>query len=276
VAVYAIGDVQGCYDALQTLLARLDFNPADDQLWFCGDLVNRGPGSLETLRFVRGLGDRAVCVLGNHDLHLLAVASGARDARPHKGDTLDDILHAPDRDELLHWLRARPLAHRDGTLDWMMVHAGLPPQWTARQALTMAAEVSVVLRSDEHAAWFERMYGNTPDRWTPDLDRDGRLRFTVNCLTRMRYCDKRGRLDFRAKGPPGSQPAGLKPWFAVPERRSMTQRILFGHWSALGRYDGHNVLALDTGCVWGGCLTAARLDTPDVSWTDVSCAQTSS
>jgi bis(5'-nucleosyl)-tetraphosphatase (symmetrical) len=273
VAVYAIGDLQGCYRRLRELLDAIGYDPDTDRLWFCGDLVNRGAGSLAALRFVRSLGDGAVCVLGNHDLHLIAVASGVRDARPHKGDTLDDILGAPDRDELITWLRHLPLAYRDEALGWMMVHAGLPPQWTADDALHHAGEVSRMLRSDEHAQWLTRMYGNQPDRWRDGLRRDDRLRFTVNCLTRMRFCDAAGRLDFKAKGPPGSAPAGRMPWFEVPSRRSRGQRIVFGHWSALGRYEAHNVLGLDTGCVWGGSLSAARLDLPQVVWTQIPCAE---
>jgi bis(5'-nucleosyl)-tetraphosphatase (symmetrical) len=272
VAVYAIGDIQGCYRRLRELLDRLDFDAAADRLWLCGDLVNRGDGSLATLRFVRDLGDRAITVLGNHDLHLIAVASGARDARPHKGDTLDDILAAPDRDELLEWLRHRPLIHRDTALGWTMVHAGLPPQWSVDQAIERADEVSTVLRSPEHARWLGLMYGNKPDRWAQDLPRDERLRFTVNCLTRMRYCSADGRLDLKSKGPPGTQRAGMLPWYAVPNRRSAAQRILFGHWSALGRHEAHNVMALDTGCVWGGHLSAVRLDAPTPVWTQVACS----
>ncbi len=270
-AVYAIGDIQGCYDPFRRLLDALRFDPSHDRLWLVGDLVNRGPGSLDTLRFVHALGDAAVTVLGNHDLHLLAVARGIRKVRPHKGDTLEAILDAPDRDVLLDWLRARPLAHRDEALGWMMVHAGLPPQWTAQDALREAAAVSEVLRSPAHPDWLAKMYGNQPDRWRDDLGGDERLRFAVNCLTRMRFCTADGRLDMTASGPPGSQPPGYLPWYEVPGRRSAAQRVLFGHWSALGRHEAHNVLALDTGCVWGRALSAVRLDGAAPRWTEVSC-----
>ncbi|MEO0420776.1 MAG: symmetrical bis(5'-nucleosyl)-tetraphosphatase [Pseudomonadota bacterium] len=270
-AIYAIGDVQGCADALARLLDQLRFDPADDQLWFCGDLVNRGPESLKTLRLVRSLGAAAITVLGNHDLHLLAVAAGVRPSRPHKGDTLDPILEAADGAELLTWLAQQPLAHYDPEVGWLMVHAGLPPQWTRDDALTNAALVQRVLASADADAWFSRMYGNDPDRWQPDLTGDERLRFTVNCLTRMRYCTAEGELQFKAKGAPGSQPAGQLPWFAVPGRRSADTPIVFGHWSTLGRYQDHNVLGLDTGCVWGGCLTAARLAPHPVDFTEVAC-----
>ncbi len=270
-AVYAIGDVQGCVDALQRLLDTLNFDATRDHLWFCGDLVNRGPDSLATLRLVKSLGDRAITVLGNHDLHLLAVAAGVRPSRPHKGDTLDPILQAQDGPELLHWLRQQPLAHYDAELGWLMVHAGLPPEWTRADALHYAHEVACMLRSPDGDEWLTRMYGNEPDRWQADLDRDERLRFTINCLTRMRYCTADGRLAFKAKGAPGSQPAGQLPWFAVPGRRSADTPVVFGHWSTLGRHHDCNVLGLDTGCVWGGCLTAARLAPHPVDFTEVAC-----
>lgn len=270
-AVYAIGDIQGCADELERLLAALHFDPARDQVWFCGDLVNRGPGSLRTLRLVRSLGDAAVTVLGNHDLHLLAVASGVRPPRPHKGDTLEAVLEAPDRDDILHWLRHQPLVHWDDELRWLMVHAGLPPQWTAQQAVRLGGEVSAALRRSDHAASLARMYGNEPDLWRDDLAGDDRLRFVINCLTRMRYCTAQGRLEFGAKGEPGTQGDGLIPWFQAPGRRSADCRIVFGHWSTLGGYEGDNVIALDTGCVWGGCLSAVRLDRDTPVWTQVPC-----
>ncbi|MEM9383791.1 MAG: symmetrical bis(5'-nucleosyl)-tetraphosphatase [Pseudomonadota bacterium] len=270
-AVYAIGDLQGCAEALERLLDRLRFDPTADRLWFCGDLVNRGPNSIGALRLVHSLGDAAIAVLGNHDLHLLAVAAGVRPARPHKGDTLGPILNADDGAELLAWLARQPLAHYDAEVGWLMVHAGLPPQWSRNDALTYAAEVQGVLNSGEATAWLSRMYGNDPDQWHHDLARDERLRFTVNCLTRMRYCTLQGQLRFKAKGAPGSQPEGQLPWFAVPGRRSADTPIVFGHWSTLGRYRAYNVLGLDTGCVWGGCLTAARLAPHPVDFVEVDC-----
>jgi bis(5'-nucleosyl)-tetraphosphatase (symmetrical) len=257
-ATYAIGDLQGCYDEFRALLDRLDFDPARDRLWLVGDLVNRGPGSLAVLRFVRSLGDAAITVLGNHDLHLLAVAAASGRGRK-RGDTLDEVLSAPDRDELLHWLQWRPLLHADPALDCTLVHAGLPPQWDVALAAACAREVEAALRGAARE-FYADMYGNEPDRWSPDLTGVQRLRFTVNCLTRMRYCTADGRLLLKPKGPPAEAPPEALPWFRVPGRLSAGTRIVFGHWSALGFHDGDDVLALDTGCVWGGRLTAARLD----------------
>jgi len=258
-AVYAIGDLQGCHDEFRELLETLAFDPAHDRLWLTGDLVNRGAGSLAALRFVRSLGPAAEVVLGNHDLHLLAVAAGRH--RLRRGDTLAEVLAAPDRDELLAWLRERPLALSDPALGWSMVHAGLPPEWDLRTALGCAREVEQVLRADP-GAFFEAMYGDEPDRWSPSLTGVDRLRFTVNCLTRLRLCAADGRLLLSFKGPPAQAPDGALPWFKVPGRRSAGERIVFGHWSALGYYAGEGVVSLDTGCVWGGALTALRLDAP--------------
>lgn len=257
-AVFAVGDVQGCYDELQGLLAEIRFDPAHDRLWFTGDLVNRGPDSLEVLRFVRGLGERAVTVLGNHDLHLLAVAEGL--GKPHRADTLQEILDAPDRDELLAWLRSRPLLHHDAALGYTLVHAGFAPQWDLAQAQLCAAELEAVLRGDDYRDFFRTMYGDQPDRWDENLKGWERLRFSVNCFTRLRYCTADGRLGLRHKGEPGTQPPECLPWFEVPSRKSRGLRIVFGHWSTLGLYQRDGVLALDTGCLWGGMLTAARLD----------------
>ena len=257
-AIYAIGDIQGCFDELQALLAMCHFDPATDRLWFTGDLVNRGPDSLAVLRFVHGLGDSAVTVLGNHDLHLLAVAEGL--GKLHKPDTLQAILKAPDRDELLHWLRHRPLLHHDARLNTALLHAGLPPQWDLREARAYSAEVEAVLHGNDYREFFAHMYGDKPRRWAMDLAGWERLRFIVNCFTRLRFCRIGGELCLKAKGEPGTQPAGCVPWFQVPGRRSTQTRIVFGHWSTLGLYHGDNVLALDTGCLWGGLLTAARLD----------------
>jgi bis(5'-nucleosyl)-tetraphosphatase (symmetrical) len=258
-AVYAIGDLQGCYDEFTALLERLSFDPARDRLWLTGDLVNRGPASLAALRAVRALGAAASVVLGNHDLHLLAAALDR--TRLRRSDTLDAVLLAPDRDELLAWLAGLPLVHHDPALGWSMVHAGLPPQWDIATAVACAAEVSAALAADP-AEFFAAMYGDKPDRWSDDLDHLGRLRFTVNCLTRLRFLSADGRLLLKYKGPLDGAPAGAKPWFQVPGRRSAGARIVFGHWSALGYCESDGVVSLDTGCVWGGALTALRLDRP--------------
>jgi bis(5'-nucleosyl)-tetraphosphatase (symmetrical) len=257
-ATYAIGDIQGCFEQLQELLHRLKFDPDQDQLWFTGDLVNRGPGSLETLRFVKALGTQAITVLGNHDLHLLAVAAGY--VPKHKKDTIDDILNAPDREELLEWLRQQPLIHHDTRLGYTLLHAGLPPHWDLNDAQQHAHEVETVLRGDEYHGFLEHMYGNKPNRWSDDLEGWDRLRFITNCFTRLRYCDAKGKLCLKSKGRPGSQPKPYLPWFEVPGRASRDMHIVFGHWSALGTHNVAGVYALDTGCLWGGKLTAMRLD----------------
>ncbi|HKS93411.1 MAG TPA: symmetrical bis(5'-nucleosyl)-tetraphosphatase [Gammaproteobacteria bacterium] len=257
-AIFAVGDIQGCYDELQQLLTRIKFNPAEDRLWFTGDLVNRGPNSLDTLRFVKSLGERAVCVLGNHDLHLLALAAGVHG---HKSaDTLDAVLGAPDRDDLLHWLRYRPLLHHDAALGFTLAHAGLPPQWDLATATGCAHELETALRTADYAEFLRHMYGNQPSRWSPDLQGIERLRFSVNCFTRLRYVSADGDLDLTSKGAPGTQPEGYLPWFAVPGRKSAELHVIFGHWSTVGVAKGHNVYPLDTGCVWGGRLSALRLD----------------
>lgn len=260
-AIYAIGDVQGCYDELMSLLELIRFDPGKDCVWFTGDLVNRGPGSLQTLRTVRDLGESAVMVLGNHDLHLLALAQGS--APLHKSDTLDEILNAPDRDELLAWLRQQPLMHHDARLNVTLLHAGLPPQWDLATAQACATEVETVLRGDKHADFFQHMYGNTPDVWSDDLTGQDRLRFITNSFTRLRYCDAAGRFNFKSKGKPGSQPKTCMPWFEVPGRRSENLRVIFGHWSTLGLRREPHIVALDTGCLWGQQLTAMRLGGDD-------------
>ena len=258
-AVYAIGDIQGCYDELQSLLELIHFNPQHDQLWFAGDLVNRGPKSLETLRFIKDLGDRAACVLGNHDLHLIATAYGyPLDNDDH---TLDAILSAPDRDELIDWLRQQPLLHHDDVLGYTMIHAGLPPQWDLALAQQCAHEVETMLRGNNIGNFIEHMYGNKPRHWSADLSGWKRLRFTVNCLTRLRFCDEQGRLQLKYKGPPGSQPPQYHPWFELPERKSRDLNIVFGHWSTLGKRNDTGIFPLDTACLWGGELTALRIDT---------------
>lgn len=252
---YAIGDVQGCYTELRELLAQLKFSADRDKLWFVGDLVNRGPHSLEVLRLVRALGDNAVTVLGNHDLHLLAIACGSH--RRRKSDTVDDIFAASDRDTLLEWLIARPLAHHEhGDL---MVHAGLVPQWTVGMALELAREVESQLRTDPRTL-FDNMYGDEPKRWSHKLTGMERLRFAINALTRLRVCTSDGEVELKVKGKPPKGHSGLQPWFELETRRSTDARIVFGHWSALGLVLRKDVVGLDSGCVWGGALTALNLD----------------
>ncbi len=253
-APIAIGDLQGCAGPLEALLARADPEGASP-LWFAGDLVNRGPGSLAALRRVRGLGERATVVLGNHDLHLLALSVGAR--RPARSDTVADVLAAPDRDALLDWLRTRPLAHRDG--DLLMVHAGVFPAWTAQRTVELAAEVEAVLRGPHWGDFARAMYGNSPDRWDDALTGDDRLRAIVNALTRMRFVDASGRMDFEVKEGAADAPPGLVPWFDAPGRRTADAVVVCGHWSTLGLVSRPDLVALDTGCVWGGSLTAVRL-----------------
>jgi len=255
-ATYAIGDVQGCFQALRGLLERIAFNSKRDRLWLVGDLVNRGPDSLATLRFVKELGDSAVCVLGNHDLHLIAVAEGHGVLR--RDDTLDETLSAPDCAELVAWLRQRPLMHVEGGC--AMVHAGLLPSWTIAQAQELAHEVEKALRAPRYASLLARMYGNEPNHWSDRLTGYARLRVIVNAMTRMRVCTREGVMQLRYKGDSAALPAGLLPWFAVPARASSTTPIIFGHWSALGLVMEPNVLGLDTGCLWGRKLSALRLE----------------
>jgi len=261
-ASYAIGDVQGCHDQLLALLDRIDFDPARDRLRFAGDLVNRGPRSADVLRFVIGLGERAQSVLGNHDLHLLAAAHGLR--RPSKGDTLGEVLAAPDRERLLDWLRRRPLLDEDPASGNVLVHAGLAPGWDLATARACARELEQVLRGDALADFLAHMYGDEPRRWRDDLEGFARLRYITNAFTRMRYCSRDGALDFDEKRPPGRQPRSLLPWFAVPGRRSRGVPIVFGHWATLELAEpldpAHGVHHVDTGCVWGGTLTALRED----------------
>lgn len=253
---YAVGDVQGCHDPLLRLLDAVRFDPAADRLWFVGDLVNRGPRSVEVLRFVRGLGDRATTVLGNHDLHLIAVAAGH--GRLHRRDTLQDVLDAPDRDELLAWLRARPLLHAEG--GFVMVHAGLLPAWTVPRAAALAREVEAWLRGPDHAALCANMYGNEPDGWRDDLAGWERVRVIVNAMTRMRVCTPSGEMDHHYKGVATDIPAGYLAWFEVPGRANRGATVVCGHWSALGLRLEPGLIALDSGCVWGQGLTAIRLE----------------
>lgn len=268
-AVFAIGDVQGCADALKRLLERVRFDPAEDHLWFAGDLVNRGSKSLEVLRFVRGLGERAISVLGNHDLHLIAMAHGVRKI----SGQLKPVLVAEDGLELVEWLRARPLLWHDTKLGYVLVHAGLDPSWTLDAAQTHAHEVERVLASEDCAELLRGMYGNKPGRWSDDLSGIERQRTIINIFTRMRYVRADGTLDFENKGAPGTQPLGLMPWFEVPNRANAEEHILCGHWSTLGEVDTPRIYPLDTGCVWGGKLTAMRLD-GEGRWFAIPCPQT--
>lgn len=262
-ATYAIGDIQGCYDELVALLDRIRFDPAVDRLWLVGDLVNRGPDSLAVVEFVRGLGEAAIVVLGNHDLHLLACAYVERYS-PGKKDTFGDVLRSPHADELSDWLRRRPLLHRDRKLGYTMVHAGLPRHWSLDAAETYATEVAAVLGGDNPVAFFEHMYGDKPDNWDPALAGWDRLRLITNYLTRLRYTSADGHIDFKFKGPLGTQPKTLVPWYEFYELPDSREAIVFGHWSALHlsreQMRTMRIFALDTGAVWGGTLTALRLE----------------
>jgi bis(5'-nucleosyl)-tetraphosphatase (symmetrical) len=270
-ATYAIGDLQGCADALDRLLDALCFDAGADRLWLVGDLVNRGPASLRTLRRIRSLGTAAQVVLGNHDLHLLALACGVR--RPSHADTLDEILAAPDAEELIDWLRHQPLVHAEtlGSEEFLMVHAGLPPQWSAQIARLRAAEVEAALASADWQDFVADLYGDQPARWEPGLAGHERLRLIVNYCTRMRFCKPDGTLDLDSKEGVDRVPAGFAPWFDLPERAASATTIVFGHWSTLGLLCRGNLLGLDTGCVWGGALTAVRLD--NRSLYQVACPQ---
>jgi bis(5'-nucleosyl)-tetraphosphatase (symmetrical) len=253
--IYIVGDLQGCGDPLDRLLQTVDFSPSRDHLYVLGDLVNRGPDSLGVLRRLRGLGAAATCLLGNHDLHLLAVSQGVR--KLHKGDTVGPILDAPDRDAWLDWLRQRPLAvHAHG---WLMVHAGVVPQWDVAQTMALASEVETLLRGPGLAGFLPQMYGNEPARWDDALQGVDRWRCVINSLTRLRFCAADGTMEFATKEGAGGSPEGYMPWFEVPGRRTASASVAFGHWSTLGLINRDDLLALDTGCVWGGHLTAVRL-----------------
>jgi bis(5'-nucleosyl)-tetraphosphatase (symmetrical) len=255
-ATYAIGDLQGCFEPLERLVESIEFDPARDRLWFTGDLVNRGPDSLRCLRFVKSLGPAALTVLGNHDLHLVCVAEGL--AKRRKRDTLDDVLGAPDRDELVAWLRCRPLMHvEDG---FALVHAGLLPEWPVPRARELAAEVEARLRGPAYRELLERMYGDEPARWSDALVGIDRLRVVINAMTRLRVCDASGAMALGFKGEPGEAAEGLVPWFDVPGRLSRDHTVVFGHWSALGLRLRPDIVSLDSGCVWGRSLSAARLE----------------
>jgi len=257
---YAVGDLQGCLDPLKCLLDRVAFDPARDRLWLVGDLVNRGPKSLETLRFLFAMRDSVTCVLGNHDLHLLAVAHNVE--RLKKSDTLREIIEAPDAGDLLDWLRRQKLVHYDEARDIAMVHAGIPPMWTLAKALKRAAEVEEALLDDARLPLFlEGMYGNDPSCWDSDLHGITRLRVITNYFTRMRFCKADGTLDLKSKEGADTAPPGYRPWFAHPSRKTRGQKIIFGHWAALeGKCNEPGLHALDTGCVWGGTMTLLNID----------------
>jgi bis(5'-nucleosyl)-tetraphosphatase (symmetrical) len=262
-STYLIGDIQGCDEALVRLMDHITFSPSKDNLYVLGDLVNRGPDSLGVLRRLRALDGAAHCLLGNHDLHLLAVAQGARKA--HRNDTLDSVLQAPDCADLLHWLSHQPMAMaiaHEG-VPVLMVHAGVLPAWTLEQTLVLAGEVQTVLRSAEGGAFLAQMYSNLPDHWDEALTGFDRLRVIVNALTRLRFCDAQGRMEFETKEGLAAAPAGYTPWFDAPGRRTAADTVAFGHWSTLGWLNRSDVFSMDTGCVWGGCLSALRLDGPD-------------
>lgn len=260
-AIYCIGDVQGCDEALERLLAQIDFSPSRDTVYLLGDLVNRGPASVQVLRRCMAADGALLSLLGNHDLHLLAVAHGAR--KPSARDTLAPVLQAPDRMVLLDWLRQQPLVrqveHHGQTM--LLVHAGVLPQWDIEQALALAQEVHTVLRSRDLPLFLRQMYGNAPDHWSYQLQGIDRLRVIVNALTRLRFCSAAGVMDFASTESATATPPGLLPWFELPERRTRGQLVAFGHWSTLGWLNRPDVLALDTGCVWGGCLSAVRFGT---------------
>jgi bis(5'-nucleosyl)-tetraphosphatase (symmetrical) len=253
---YLVGDLQGCADAFERLLAAIGFSASRDRIYVLGDLVNRGPASLATLRRLRGLGDAATCVLGNHDWHLLAVAAGVRPR--HRTDTLDDILDAPDRGAWLEWVRQRRMAVFEH--GWLMLHAGVVPQWDLAAVLDLAGALETALRERPAREFLAAMFGNEPARWSDSLTGDARLRFTLNALTRARFVAADGTLEFATKDGAGAAPPGFHPWFDAPGRRTAGVPIAFGHWSTLGLVEREDLLGLDTGCVWGGKLTAVRID----------------
>ena len=271
-ATYAIGDVQGCFDELQALLSQIKYNCDRDRLWFCGDLINRGPKSLETLRFVKSLGDNAITVLGNHDLHLLATAFDHQ--KPGKKDTFDALLKADDAAELFDWLRHRPLLHHDTDKNITMIHAGIHPHWSIQKTQQLAREMEQVLQGDNHINFYQHMYGDKPFVWDDSLSGWPRYRFITNILTRLRYCDEDGKPALNAKGAPGSQASGLFPWYEVPNRKSQQDTIIFGHWSTLpqaGLSSINNTYAIDSGCLWGGALTAMRIDVQPFEYFRLNC-----
>ncbi len=268
-AIYAVGDIQGCLQPLKQLLKSSPFDFGKDELWFVGDLVNRGPQSLETLRFVKQLGKSAKVVLGNHDLHLLALHTGVK--KILNTTTLDPILQAPDCDELMDWLRKQPLMRTDKKSHAVLVHAGVYPYWTLQQARTYAREVEAILRSDDYQALLRKMYGRRPVKWKTDLQGWPRYRFIINAFTRMRFCTKQGGLNFQYNGVPGEQPSQLYPWYRLAVQPREDWRIVFGHWSAAGHWFDGNHVALDSGCLWGGKMTLARIDSRKIKTYQYDC-----
>lgn len=269
-ATYAIGDVQGCFDELQSLLKQIKFNSDCDQLWFCGDIVNRGPKSLATLRFIRSLQDNAITVLGNHDLHLLATAFLKNN--PGKHDTFTDILQAKDSLEDLNWLQQQPLIHHENNIT--LIHAGIHPKWSIAKTIELANEVKSLLQSNKNIEFYKHMYGDKPNNWHYGLSGSARYRFITNTLTRLRYCSVTGKQALNAKGPPGSQPEDLLPWYEIPDRKTKDDVIIFGHWSTLphaGVSDINNCYAIDSGCLWGGALTALRIDQQPFEYIRLNC-----
>ena len=267
-AVYVIGDIQGCLTSLQLLLEKVKFDAKHDRLWFVGDLVNRGPESLETLRFIYALGNSACCVLGNHDIHLIACYAGIKNCKPES--SLNAVLQDAEADQWIHWLRQQPLLHHDPKLDWLMVHAGLLPEWDLATAKQCANELESQLRSDNYVEFISHIYGDEPKQWTNTLSQSERWRLSMNAFTRIRMCDQQGAMDFSYKGPPDSNKTNLRPWFEI-QRGTDKQRIVFGHWSALGLVNRDNLLAIDTGCLWGNKLSAARIDCNQAVITDIDC-----
>ncbi len=260
-ATYVIGDLHGCFDQLQQLLDLINFDPNHDHLWFTGDLINGGPKPVEVLRFIKSLGERQICVLGNHDLTLLSIGIGKNIVTNDRTNGFEPVLNAPDRDELLAWLQSRPLVHFDQNLKILLVHAGVLPQWSLSEILSYAKEVETVLRTETMHDFYLNMFGNMPDTWDDNLSGWPRIRFFVNCFTRMRFCNTVGKLDLFSKGTVNDAPPGFAPWFTLPNIRDNDLKIIFGHWSALlGKTGVHNMVALDTGCVWGNYLTALCLN----------------
>ena len=262
-STYAIGDIQGCYTELQNLLNEINFNEKNDQLWFVGDLVNRGPKSLQTLRFIKSLGVSAKIVLGNHDLHLIAASKNIRPIS--NKDTIKEILTADDADELINWLKSRPLLFTDTDLGFTMVHAGIAPQWTMDTAKNFAKECESILQNEKIDDFLMHMYGDIPNIWSDSIEGYARQRFIINCFTRIRFCTINGALDLDVKVAPGSQKKSLIPWYALPNRKTIDNKIIFGHWSTIhlgteNNFKKYNVYPIDTGCLWGGQLTAMRLD----------------
>lgn len=273
-STYVIGDIQGCLQSLKQLLTTVGFDQKVDTLWFAGDLINRGPESLETLRYVKALGVSAKCVLGNHDLHLLAIYSGHREE--HHKDTLSEILKTPDIGELIEWLRQQPMMLHSKEHNAVLTHAGIPPDWDLDTAQKEAHAVEFHLRSHDYKDMFACMYGNKPSRWKPHRERKKRLRFAINCFTRMRFYTDDGKLDFDEKGQPGNQASNLQPWYEIPNKLDPETRIIFGHWSTVGTIANPNIIGIDTGCVWGGTLTAYQLETNTYHAVDCPQAQKTS